>query len=436
MPDDPVLPPEPSPVDGGLVHAALAGTVATLTALTDGTGQATAQRVPQVLPAVTDLDLERPEQTELLVAAAIAVTSQLHDLMFHLELLDPSVPTWESETEQLVACGLEGVHHVLVHHAGEVADYVGETPASTLERLSSVLAPVIGQLARLPEADRRPLLQLVGARADLTARLTLLDRTLDELMTDDGQAPTPPAQRPDLGVADGAIVLLEWLHEHQAHQRDPDPETLPSTDEVAAAAAAAAAITTAVMEYFDLPVEDTFGALVPFASTSLLIRTFWSAGGAWVDVFAHELASEAPYAVAEDAIETLCTLTRLLAEADPEDAQRTSDQLRACLAVLSVLDHQVLLDDLETVVDRVLADPSVLRAALRADPTKVQGIVQDAYERGRRLSVDPSRDAGTSVTTTTDGVSITDSSGQRVELTDPVEVAMVIKQLAAWAARR
>jgi hypothetical protein len=444
--DEPTAPPppdpppsEPWPVDGELVHAALAGTVATLTALTDGEGAADPDRLPEVVPMVTDLDLRQTAEAEVLVAAAIAVTSQVHDLLYHTELLDGSLETWDDQLDQLVACGLEGVHHVLVHHAQDVAAFIGSSPEVTLTRLASVVGPVILQLARLGEEDRRPLLQLVGARADLTARLTVLDRTLDELLLDESGLRAGPPDRPDLALADGAILLLDWLHDHQAHQQDPAPEELPSALEVAAAASAAAAITTAVLEHFDLDADEAFAAFVPFASTSLLLRTLWSAGGAWVDTFAHELASEAPYAVAEDAIETVCTLTRLLADAaDPDDADEVAEELLACFQVLAVVDHRDLLDDLELIVDRVLRDPSVLQVAIEGDGVALEATVQQAVQRARAASrrAHPGpRPGGIAVTTTSEAVTVTDRHGGSISLDDPADVALVIRQLAAWAER-
>lgn len=429
---------EPWPVDGHLVHAALAGTVATLTALTDGTGPADPARLPEVVASVTDLDLTRAADAEVLVAASIAVTSQVHDLLFHTELLDESLETWDDDLDQLVACGLEGVHHVLVHHADEVASFVDGSSTVLLRRLGAVLGPVVAQLARLPEDDRRPLLQLVGARADLTARLTLLDRTLDELLVDDQSLPAGPPHRPDLSGEDGAVTLLDWLHDHQAHQQDPSPENLPPAIEVAAAAASAAAVTTAIMEHFDIAADEAFAAFVPFASTSLLLRTLWSVGGAWVDTFAYELASEAPYAVAEDAIETVCTLTRLLADAaEPDRADAVAEELMACLQVLALIDHRDLLDDLEAIVDHVLGDPRVTRAALQADATTLEPMVEQAVRRARGAArpaaAGPAAHGGIAVTTTSSSITVADRDGRTITLDDPRDVALVIRQLSAWA---
>lgn len=430
---------EPDPMDGQLVHDALAGTVATLTSLTDGTGPADVARLPEVIAAVTDLDPSRRTDAEVLVAASIAVTSQVHDLLFHTGLIDSSLDTWDGDLEQLVACGLEGVHHVLVHHAADVDAIVSPSVDKTLAQLGKVLGPVVMQLARLPEDERRPLLQLVGARADLTARLTFLDRTLDELLQSNGNAPPPPT-RPDLSAADGATTLLDWLHEHQAHQEDPAPEDLPSTLEVAAVAASAAAITTAVIEYFELAADEVFDAVVPFASTSLLLRTLWSVGGAWTDAFAHELAAEAPYAVAEDAIETVCTLTRLLAESSDDDeelAQELAEELMVCFRILAVVDHRDLVDDLDAIVDGVLRDRHVVRTAVRGDPGALAPAVAQAV--GRARAAGPPRTGGgvgkLAVTTTSTSVTVHDRTGGAVTLDDPDDVALVIRQLSAWVDR-
>lgn len=442
MTDKEPVPPTPdaiNPADARLVHDALAGSVATLTALTDGTGPADVRRLPAVIAAVTDLDPSRRSDAEVLVAASIAVTSQVHDLLFHTGMIDRSLDTWNGDLEQLVACGLEGVHHVLVHHAEDINAIVAPSVDLTLHRLGEVLAPVVVQLARLTEDERQPLLQLVGARADLTARLTFLDRTLEDLLSDGGSVPEPPA-RPDLASVSGTRTLLDWLHEHQAHHADPAPENLPPPVEVAAAAASAAAIITAIVEYFELAADEVFDAVVPFASTSLLLRTLWSIGGGWTDAFAYELAIEAPYAVAEDAIEALCTVTRLLTETAPDDDEVTrelGEELMVCFRILSVVDHRDLVDDLDAIVDGVLHDRHVVRTAVRGDPGALAPAVDLALNRVR--AANPRRIPGSAgepaVTLTTTSVTITDRFGGSITLDTPEDVALVLRQLSSWTDR-